>query len=240
MRQKYLHAAVSSWARARGAGQAQFVFCLEPPRSYFPVSEFTDFVTWKFSGRAMVYVNQQQLGCLRNTRQAMAVAQIHSSDGFAAVAEEDLEVSDDIFEYLAWARDAYREDPDVLAVCAHARASGLADQAAVTRAGWFCPLVWGTWQDRWVSELAPAWGPAPGTNNAESWDVNLQQLLHCSGRHAVFPVRSRAVHRGEASTLLGSVLGEALYRGSVSECYQPHYDKQEFHEIPYPDGKLAV
>lgn len=240
MRQKYLRESIDSWTRARGADQARFVFCLEPPHLYFPVEEFAAFAERAFPGRSMVRVSPEPLGCLRNTRQAIEMALTLSEEGFGVVAEEDLEVSDDIFEYLIWARDAYRDDPDVLTVCAHARGSSLSDQDAVTRAPWFCPLVWGTWSGKWDGYLKPAWGPATGTNNSESWDVNLQQFMQREQRHTVFPVRSRTVHRGAASTLLGSVLGEALYAGSVSNCYQPHYAEQQFHEIPYPAGKLAV
>jgi hypothetical protein len=240
MRQKYLRASINSWARARGAEDVRFAFCLEPPGT-FPVAEFQGFLQRSFADRWVIYENERVLGCLRNTRQAMDLAQALSQDyagqdGFAIVAEEDVEVADDVLEYFAWARDAYRQDEGTVAVCAHARRSTAADAHAVVRAAWFAPLIWGTWADRWKSVIMPAWGPLEGSGNTESWDNNLQQLLSRTGRRSVFPVRSRSLHIGEMSTLMGTVLGEYVYRESVSDCYSRSYPPGEFHEVPYPEG----
>jgi hypothetical protein len=237
MRQKYLRAAIDSWARARGSDQASFLFCLEPAGT-FPVNEFAEFLERTFPGRNMVTRNASVLGCLRNTKQAMGMAQVlaRSGDGFAVVAEEDIEVSSDVLEYFAWARDTYLGDEKVKVVCAHTRKSQLLDSHAVVTAPWFCPLVWGTWRDRWDDFIEPGWGPLEGSNNPESWDNNLQQALHKTGFRSVFPGRSRSVHTGVTSTLMGHALGEHIYNGSVSECYAPEYPAGDFHEIAYPEG----
>jgi hypothetical protein len=234
-RQRYLRASVDSWARARGAEEASFLFCLEPP-STFPLGEFTEYVQRLFPGRAEVLVSEERLGCLRNTWRAMSQALARTGDGFAVVCEEDVEVADDILEYFAWARDAYREDPKVAVACAHARSSQVADPHAVVRASWFCPLGWGIWQDRWGTLLSPAWGPLDGSNNNESWDNNLKQLLQDTELQAVFPVRSRSLHIGELSVLMGPVLGEHVYQASVSDCFSKGYPPGSFHEVPYPEG----
>jgi hypothetical protein len=257
MRQKYLRASVDSWTRARGADQAQFIFCLEPPGS-FPVADFTTYVEGKFPGGARVITCDQYLGCLQNTRRAMERALSVGGDGFAVLAEEDIEVSDDILEYFTWASERYRDDPGVLAVCAHTRSSKMADHTAVVRASWFAPLAWGTWKDRWDSVLAPAWGPQEGSNNSESWDNKLKQVIVSGGYQAVFPIRSRSLHIGEMSTLMGTLLGEYVYKASVSDCYSAKYPERRrtddiakplssdfyehsfwphgFHEVPYPEG----
>lgn len=237
VRQKYLRATVDSWARARGARDARFIFCLEPPGT-FPVTEFCDYVRWELSPNVQVQVSDKPLGCLENTRRAMEQAIGCSEEGFGVVAEEDVEVADDVLEYLEWARSSYYEDADVVAVCTHARASQVDSPNAVVKANWFCPLVWGTWHDRWERFIKPAWGPLEGSNNPEAWDTNLQRLLSATGRPAVFPVRSRSLHIGELSTLMGSVLGEYVYKASVSECYSPKYPPASFSEVPYPQGGL--
>jgi hypothetical protein len=236
-RQKYLRASVDSWARVRGADQAQFVFCLEPSGS-FPAGEFTEYVQRLFPrpSRAVVLQSAAPFGCLKNTRRAMELALL--GDGFGVVAEEDVEVSDDILEYFTWARDAYRDDPKTVAVCAHTRSSKVENRGAVVRASWFAPLVWGAWRDRWDSVLAPAWGPQEGSNNPESWDNKLKQVIVSGGYQAVFPARSRSLHIGELSTLMGTLLGEYVYKASVSDCYSPTYPPGRFFEVPYPDGGL--
>jgi hypothetical protein len=235
MRQKYLRASVDSWARARGADEVQFVFCLEPPGS-FPVAEFTDYVQRLFPSpnRAVVLQGETPLGCLQNTRRAMEVALL--GDEFGVVTEEDVEVSDDILEYFTWASERYRSDPETVAVCAHTRSSQVENRGAVVRASWFAPLAWGTWPRWWNKVMAPAWGPQDGSNNLESWDNNLKQVIVAGGYKVVFPARSRSLHIGELSTLMGTLLGEYVYKASVSDCYSQAYPPGQFFEVPYPDG----
>jgi hypothetical protein len=236
LRERNLRQSLDSWARVRGVQDVGFVFCLEPPRG-FPVEAFRSWAGGVFR-QPVVWVNPRRLGCLANTRQAMDMAMALSKDGFGVVAEEDLEVSDDIVEYLNWARQEYQPADQVTAVCAHARASTVADDAAVTRASWFNPLVWGTWKDRWQQVIKPGWGPCEG--NTQGWDRNLQLQVETSGRQCVFPVRSRVIHRGETSTITPLPLGEYFYRQSVSECFASHYSEQDYHEVPYPAGVLTV
>lgn len=238
MRQKYLRAAIDSWASARGSEHARFVFCLEPTPTSFSLAEFTQYVEHRFPGRALVYRNTRKLGCPANTRQAIGVATALSEEGFGAVAEEDLEVADDTLEYLAWARDCYREDPQVVVVCAHARSSRVADPAAVVRASWFNPLVWATWKPEWDGFLSREWGTLPGNDLA--WDANMQQRVRDAGKLAVFPARSRVVHRGETSTLTPLPLSEYYFRHFMSDCYAPHYPPQRYHEIAFPDAPGAL
>ena len=240
LRQRYLRAAIESWARARGADQARFLFCLEPPGT-FPVGEFTEYVERVFPGRAMVLQSTVRQGCLNNTRVAMVQSLAMAADcgeDFGVVTEEDVEVSDDILEYFTWARDAYRDDLKTVAVCAHTRSSKVEDREAVVRAAWFAPLAWGTWQSRWDDVLAPSWGPQEGSNNPESWDNKLKQVITSGDYRAVFPARSRSLHIGELSTLMGTVLGEYVYKASVSDCYSSVYPPGRFFEVPYPEGGL--
>ncbi len=241
LRQKYLRETLRSWAKVRGVQDAVLVFALEPPEQVFPLADFTQAVQRAFPG-AQVHASRQHLQCLKNTHRALELAFASPGTDFAVVAEEDLEVADDTLEYLAWARDAYAGDENVLAVCAHARGSLLDDPAAAARAPWFSPLVWGTWRDRWEHVISPNWKPGVGTGNPQSWDVNIQLLVRDGGYACVFPARSRVLHRGQASTQTAYPLSEYLYGRSVSECYAPHYGPQDYREIEFPaqPGVLVV
>lgn len=237
-REKYLRETLDSWTRARGSRECKMVFALEPPGSQFPVEAFSEFARRSFPAGVSVHPAPRPLHCLANTRRAMELAL--QQEDFGAVAEEDLEVADDVLEYLAWASEAYREDKNVVAVCAHARASQLSDSAAVVRAPWFNPLVWGTWRDRWTEVIAPQWQAADWSGNRESWDLQLMTTVSTRGLHSVFPVRSRSVHRGEVSTQYTYELGRAFWPSSISDCYAPHYEPQAYREVLYPVGKLVV
>lgn len=237
-RQRYLREAINSWAQVRGVQDAMLVFALEPLYN-FPLNEFVDFLKRSFKNWRVV-TSTEHLGCLRNTRRAMELALGEAE--FAAVAEEDLEVATDTLEYLAWAREAYRDDQQVQAVCAHARASKLTDEAAVVRAPWFNPLVWGTWKDRWESFFGPEWGPQEDSANPESWDRKVMMSMRDKGTCSVFPVRSRSIHRGEVSTQYIYELGRTFWPSSMSTCFQSQYVPQDYREVTFPDepGMLVV
>src|SRR6185437_10605015 len=147
---------------------------------------------------AEVVVADSRLGCLRNTRRALDLAFAAGAE-FAVLAEEDVRVSDDVLEYFAWARDAYAADSEVMTVCAHAKKTDGGTDADVVRAGWFNPVIWGTWKDRWEGYIARDWGYCEG--NTESWDHYLRMRIKTDGKASIYPVRSRSLHIGQVSTL---------------------------------------
>lgn len=228
-REKYLRQALDSWARARGSLDVPFIFCVEP--SAMPVAEFTAWARRAFP-LARVIVNDRRLGCLANTRNAFGQAFAAGAD-YAVMAEEDLEVASDVLEFHSWAACEYAPDPQVVSVCAHARAGKGTDPAAVTRACWFNPLVCGTWRDRWDSYVLPGWAGIEG--NDQGWDTNWQRRVNRDARYSIFPVMSRVMHIGEISSLVKWPLSEYFYRISRSECYRPDYPPQQYREIPFPE-----
>lgn len=233
LRQKYLRLTLDSWFRARGVRECKAVFALEPPpRGMFPVEEFSSFAARSFPAGASAPVASEGLGCLKNTRRAVELAL--EQEDFGIVAEEDIEVSDDVLEYFSWASEAYRSDPQVLAVCAHARGARERDASAVTRAPWFNPLVWGTWRDRWEKVIGPTWQAMPDSGNPESWDRNLMRVTKEGGYSCVFPILSRSIHLGQSSTQISWPLSDYFFEQSRSGCFAPHYEPQSYREVGYP------
>lgn len=230
-RERYLHESLSTWLKARGLKDWHFLFCLEPCRRHFPVAEFTQWVHRVFPS-AEVVVNDQWFGCMRNTRAALDRA-FGSGADFAVLAEEDIKVSADVLEYFSWAAQEYEDDEEVAAVCAHAKNSASKDSAAVTRVRWFNPLLWGTWAVTWNEFVRPGWGGIDG--NGEAWDTNLRRQVIAAGRSCIFPVRSRALHIGELSTLTPGAAAEYLYKLSASDCWYADYGTQTYHEAPFTE-----
>jgi hypothetical protein len=231
LRQEYLRRSLDSWAAARGVRDWTFAFVLEPCEKVFPAEAFWAWARERFPGCHLLK-NGRRLGCAANTRRAADFAFELGAD-FAVLAEEDIVVSSDVLEYLDWARRRYRDDRAVAASCAHARRSRGADLAAVVRAPWFSPLVWGTWPEKWYGFIRPGWGGI--LDNPEAWDANLRVQLAPAGRQCVFPARSRALHIGEQSTFVMGAIAEHMYSISVSECFEPDVPPQDYREVPF-DG----
>ena len=235
-REKYLRQALDSWGKVRGIQDAHLLFCMEPRpvHSPFPVGEFKAFLQRSFRSTEVI-VNDVRKGCFANTRDTMRRA---FADGasFTILAEEDLVVADDLLEYFTWAQ-RYRDDEKAIAVCSHVMAtSGLPGKAV--RVPWFSPLVWGTWPDRWEQFILPGWGGIPG--NPEAWDHHLRTLIHEGGLCSLFPAWSRSEHIGRASTLTPGALSEHFFEASTSQCFRPHYEPQDWQELPPDSFKLVV
>jgi hypothetical protein len=236
LRQKYLREALGTWGRARGIGDWHLIFALEPCRpGVFPVAEFTQWTRRVFAS-AEVVVADSHLGCLRNTRRAMRLAFAAGAE-FAVLAEEDVLVSDDVLEYFSWARDAYAGEEQVTAVCAHSLRTEAGGPADVVRTSWFNPIVWGTWKDRWEDFIDPGWGASDG--NHQSWDNNLRFQIADAGRHTIYPVYSRSLHIGQASTLTPGLLAEYFYKGALSSSFAAHREPCDYREIPF-SSKLGL
>lgn len=230
LREKYLRQVLDSWSQVRGIQEARLLFRLEPrpPHSPFPVAEFRDYIIRNFPGGSyLIRRNEERLGCFRNTKAAMDEAFSQGAQ-FAILAEEDLVVSTDTLEYFAWAQQ-YRADPITQAICSHVFVSSAQPHQAV-RTSWFSPLVWGTWPERWSEFIRPGWGGVPG--NPEAWDANLRSRILDNRKACIFPALSRSQHIGQVSTLTPGPLAEHFYKQSVSTCFSPHYEPQEYREFP--------
>ena len=228
-RERYLRESLGSWGKARGLRDWHLLFSLEPCRKTFPVGDFTQWAHRVF-GSAEVVVSDTPLGCLRNTRRAMELAFGRGAE-FAILAEEDVLVSDDVLEYMTWARDSYAADGEIVTVCGHAKSAARGGDHEVVRTGWFNPVIWGTWKDRWESFIKPGWGGFEG--NDQAWDHNLRMQIHDAGRCSLYPVRSRSFHIGQISTNHSGQLAEFFYPASVSETFGAHREPQDYAEIPF-------
>lgn len=211
----------------RGIRDAHVILSLEPvhPRSGFPLAEMRSWVQRIFPSWE-AHMAQQPLGCTPNTRKALALG--FGRADFTILAEEDIEVADDVLEYFTWAQ-RYRDDPDALAVCAHSKEAGSGTECDVFTAPWFSPLVWGTWRDRHDSILVPAW-----EQQKVPWDAVVRDTGAAHpGRYCVFPACSRALHFGEVSNHTPRRADGApnyFHLSALSKCYRPHYDQQDYRE----------
>lgn len=101
--------------------------------------------------KAKIVVRERNLGLNQNIVQGITTAL--SEAPFTVVLEEDVIPQPGLFEYLAQAEAAYRNEPKVFSIAAfHPIASGADPLTTFFSQRFFC-WGWATWADRWQSML---------------------------------------------------------------------------------------
>jgi len=131
---------------------------------------------------------------------------------FVVMGEEDVIVSDDVLELMAWGAGRFRDDKRVLAVNGHDEGgqgwcvpgigalNGDADQWAIRLNQSFNPWCWGTWRDRWFDVLEPAWDYEVNSGGAmdSGHDHHLaRRVIPNGGYLCVTPDASRSQNIGQ-------------------------------------------
>jgi hypothetical protein len=103
------------------------------------------------------------------------------------LAEEDVEVSDDVLEFFAWAQFVSN------IACAWSDAVGDAQTVEMRR--WFNPWCWGTSRTTWETLLRPTWDD---DYSHGGWDTHIGiDLVEEVPLHVAFPQQSRSRHFGQ-------------------------------------------
>jgi len=172
----------------------------------------------------IVVSNQERYGVMRNVWHALDSA-FSDDETFVLVAEDDVLVSDDLIEFMSWARDEYRDDVDVLGVVATQRwFNPRRLHNARTRADFAAP-VWGTWQEKWWEVLRDGWPQKKLRGEEMGWDWWVRNKLMIQlGWKFVVPDYARCQHIG----VLGAHMTEALFRDALCPSYRDHFDSGEW------------
>jgi len=188
-RTHYVTQTLASWRDVRGIGDTPVIHSCEPGQP-----AMVDLIRQQRPpSPGAVLVNPEQLGNDQNMKAALTAGFATGAD-FVIAAEDDVIVSTDLLEYMAWARDTYAADKSVLAVTAF-RFEEPGPLDAVLRTPWFFGgACWGMWRDRW-DEMEPGWPP--------SWygyDLYLWTLAKETGRVCIQPAATRCRNIGEHGT----------------------------------------
>jgi hypothetical protein len=194
-RPQYFTPVMASWAAVRGFADWDPVVFLEPS----PVQQ--EMTRIAAAAGAGVWANPHRRGVSDNPWYALDTAfTVGEGSDFAVLAEDDVLVSDDVLEYFSWAAQRFRRE-HILTVCAASFATTCPpDQEQDTvRSGQFCPLVWGTWADRWTAVLRDSWdhdyssGTATQPQCGWDWNIGLRVM---GDWQVIAPAASRSVHIG--------------------------------------------
>lgn len=214
-RPHYLARVLESWQAVRGIDDACLIFQCEPG-----CPEAVDLVRQK-APWAQVTVNGRHLGNDQNMAAALG-AGFATGAGFVIAAEDDVLVSADLLEYMAWAAERYADDKTVLAVTAwQDKPPGPLDE--VGRAGWFWGgACWGMWRDRW-DEVSARWPPS-GTG----YDGYLWSLCQSTRRACIQPAATRCKNIGEYGLNTGGGFGAVW----ATQQFTPDIPPQAYRERP--------
>ena len=151
-RPHYMARTLDLWSRVRGIGDCRLIFRCEPgcPEMAALCGTASD-----FAGEVTVIVNEERHGVLRNPHTALTTG--FAFGDFVILAEDDLTPADDTLELLAWCRDKYAGDPQVIAASASRIDEYPGGPSGVMRHDRFHCWIWGTWRDRWENLLSPDW-----------------------------------------------------------------------------------
>ncbi len=225
-RPRYFHPVMASWADARGIRDWYPRVYLEPgPQQAVMTAIATEY-------GAAVHHNAERLGVLRNPWHALDAAFRQGAD-FVVLAEDDVLVSSDVLEYFTWAATELAHQ-HILTACAGSFAGP--DQAGQDRLvrthQQFCPLVWGTWRDRWATVLRDTWdhdyssGTLQAPQSGWDWNINLRVMADWN---VVTPVVSRSTHIGADG---GTHTTAASFPGSVAPTFAAERGPGPFQLVP--------
>ena len=209
----YLEQTLASWERVRGLSEIRKFSILlgASPR----VGEARKIIE-AFAERVSIPVEVHEDDGTRGPWRTLAEggSRVFEDDGagFIVIAEEDILVAADVLELLAWGREEFQDNPDVLVVNAHSRCGQGwdgpsvtddpdADPAVIRLLPYFNQWGWGTWRDRWEKVLLPDWDydGTSGTalQSGHDWNIHLRTMR---GYVAATPDASRTQHIGDLET----------------------------------------
>lgn len=212
----YLVKVLESWSAARHIEAHSFIFNLEPTQQCQANQELIEQFTAPAS--KTVIVNEVKQGPLGNPWHSLERAFAANPLSPAILAEDDSTVSNDIFEFFEYTFDAYKDQKDILCVCAYNCnwqhwGDFSTDDLVISKH--FSPTIWGIWPDRWKI-LRDMWD---FDYSWHGWDWRIgDYVIPELGYSVVKPAHSRAQHIGKIG---GAHCTEELWESTISPSFLP-------------------
>jgi hypothetical protein len=240
-RPDYLERTLASWATARGVGRlGGLVVALGPSPAEDQQREAVKLAPLGLDDKITVREDSAAAAASPGMHRALGEALTWVRDELrpraVICAEEDIIVSSDVLEYVAWALNRFATDPLAAAVCAHdvggqgwdipgiGQQGFAAPQGEVVLSDYFNPWVWATWTGRKLDYLLEQWdwdatkGPVAWQNGYD-WEILRQ--IHTRGLLSVVPQASRSQNIGQNG---GYYARPELFDQTQSASFRKHRD----------------
>lgn len=188
----YTRRVLEAWSKVRGLKDWTVHFYIDPSnQSEAQISIASEFLeSNKLSG--YIEVNRLHMGVLRAPYWALSQT-FDSLFEYVVLAEEDVEVGNDVLEYML----AAQEYSDI--ACAWSDEDAAEDEMQIRP--WFNPWCWGTDAETWNTRLKPTWDLDYSTGDSRGpggWDCNIGlRLVNDTDLKVMFPRVARARHIGQ-------------------------------------------
>lgn len=208
----YLKEVLESWAKVRG--DVQLMIRAEPHSATYDVVR-------SFDGRLDIRLarNRARLGVKENPRRLLNDAL--EIDEFVVYTEDDVLVSNDVLEYMTWAKNRYRDE---LCLLANQRWWKATDEYAVRKSSQFTCLTFGVWRDRAETMLTNF------DRDDRGWDWSMAAMIRAEGWRTLAPDHSRSQHIGVVGEHGTAELFPASRASTFVESRQPLWDERG-HEV---------
>lgn len=246
----YLEPVLTAWSKVRGIGDvSRFIIPLAPSAKFMDQARVIERARPRFGCPVDVRTDSYAAATGPAMHRALgeAITNAFTDDpdlGFLVCGEEDQIPSDDVLEYMTWARDRFTDDPQVLIACAHNQGGqgwdeqavpsqdADADQNAVRLLPYFNPWIWGLWRDRWEYTVLPQWdwdanlGDRPD-HHGYDWGIQLRTIP--SGPYLVtVPDASRSQNIGKVE---GVYAHPELFHLTQSQSFREHREPCDYRLI---------
>ena len=239
-RPQYLARTLQSWAKVDGIKDvAAFRIYLDPSDRLDKMLAVIASARGDYGLDITARVNQKHLGVSVNPVEGgTAVFSEYPEVDFIVMAEEDLIVAADTLRYLTWARDTFRDSPEVLIACAHSpdNPDPDADPGAVVLLPRFRVWIWGTWRDRWFKTLEPTWDRSYSTGTVGhqecGFDYNIDlRVIPEGGFVCALPLASRSQNCGRFE---GVHSDPAAYESTQNPSFRHEFGEVEYRLVGVP------
>lgn len=245
-RPKYLDQVLRSWELVRGAGNVRtFTVALGRSDMVKVQIDLIENSTLRTHIRLDSKEAERSPGMHRAIGEAIDAVLQDPQVNFVVLGEEDVVVSDDILEYMTWARKEMTRDGQLLVACAHNRggcgwdaknrigsdSTGYwslrepdqnADQQAVRPLAYFNPWGWGIYRDAWFKVIRPQWdwecNSGGQTDSGYDWNM-ATRILPGGGWLSLVPDAARSQNIGAYG---GTYSGPEIHPLQVSQSYREH------------------
>lgn len=221
-RPRYMAQTLDAWSRVRGIGDCRLLFFCEPR-----CPEMADLcgTASDFAGAVTVTVHEERHGVLRNPHTALTAG--FALDDFVILAEDDLIPADDTLEFLAWCREKYAGDHQVIAASASRIDEHPGGPSGVMRLDRFHCWIWGTWRDRWERLIGPDWD-FDYSRGGWDWRIN-NHWVRDLGYRVAAPCLSRSQHIGREGGI--HCTSPEIFEATRSRSFSLAYGRQDYMEV---------
>jgi len=217
----YLKEALASWGEVRGVQDWRLIFMVEPTHMTKDAAAVIE--QFRHPDKQVVF-NAERLGVLVNPWEGLEKS-FKTGAEFTVLAEEDLIVSDDVLEYMTWAKNEFENVPEVFgAMCQLQGTFETPDPDVVALVQDFNPWIWGTWRNRWTGVLRDTWDKDYSTGNPDGsqagWDWNIaKRILPRFDAKFVVTGASRSQNIGKH---MGTHAQEQDFEGTQAKTFRNH------------------